>query len=66
MASLENFRFKNVEVEELRIGRDFRIAFVSTPELQGLARDFRRFLLARAGVGRARDTEICGGIPIGM
>jgi DNA-binding transcriptional LysR family regulator len=45
--------FKIVEVEGLRVRREFLIALASTPEPQGLAREFRRFLLARAGIGRS-------------
>jgi DNA-binding transcriptional LysR family regulator len=45
--------FKIVEVNGLRIRREFLIAFASTPEPQNLAREFRRFLLAHAGVQRS-------------
>lgn len=42
--------FKIVEVEGLRIKRQFLIAFGSGPEPQGVAVEFRRFVTARAGV----------------
>jgi DNA-binding transcriptional LysR family regulator len=42
--------FKIVEVEGLRIERQFLIAFASGPEPQGLAVEFRRFVTARAGL----------------
>jgi DNA-binding transcriptional LysR family regulator len=45
--------FKIVEVEGLRIRRQFLITFASGPEPQGLAIEFRRFVTARAGVQRA-------------
>jgi DNA-binding transcriptional LysR family regulator len=45
--------FKIVEVEGLRIKRDFLVAYASGPEPLGLAIEFRRFLLARAGMQRA-------------
>ena len=44
--------FKIVEVEGLRIRRDFLIASPSGPELPGLALEFRRFLFSRAGARR--------------
>jgi DNA-binding transcriptional LysR family regulator len=47
-----NHSFKIVEVEGFRVKRQFLIAQPSSPEPHGLAREFRRFLLARAGVGR--------------
>ncbi len=40
--------FKIVEVEGLRIQRDFLVTFAKGPEPQGMAREFRRFLLSRA------------------
>jgi len=40
--------FRIVEVAGLRIQRDFLIASVKGPELQGLAAEFRAFLLARS------------------
>jgi DNA-binding transcriptional LysR family regulator len=40
--------FKIVEIRGLRIPRDFLIASAKGPELQGLAKEFRRFLFARA------------------
>ena len=39
--------FKIVEIEGLRIRRDFLLTFRSGPEPQGLAQEFRRFLRAR-------------------
>jgi DNA-binding transcriptional LysR family regulator len=47
--------FKIVEVEGLRIRRDFLIANPSGPELQGLALEFRRFLFSRAGARRMQE-----------
>jgi DNA-binding transcriptional LysR family regulator len=44
--------FKIVEVEGLRVRREFLIALASGPEPLGLALEFHRFLLARAGIGR--------------
>jgi DNA-binding transcriptional LysR family regulator len=44
--------FKIVDVEGLRIKREFLIAYASGPEPLGLAREFRRYLLARAGIQR--------------
>jgi DNA-binding transcriptional LysR family regulator len=41
--------FKIVEVDGLRIPRDFLVAYLSGPEPPGLAQEFRRFLFARAG-----------------
>lgn len=43
---------KIVEVEGLRIKRQFLIAYASGPEPQGLALEFRRFLVGRAGMQR--------------
>ena len=45
--------FKIVDVEGLRIKREFLVAFSAGPEPQGLVIEFRRFLIARAGMGRA-------------
>jgi DNA-binding transcriptional LysR family regulator len=45
--------FKVVDVEGLRIKREFLVAFAAGPEPLGLAIEFRRFLIARAGMGRA-------------
>jgi DNA-binding transcriptional LysR family regulator len=42
--------FKIVEVEGLRIKRQFLIASSSGPDAQGLAVEFRRFVTARAGL----------------
>jgi DNA-binding transcriptional LysR family regulator len=44
--------FKIVEIEGLRIKRDFLITYIKGPEPQGLAHQFCRYLLARAGVQR--------------
>jgi DNA-binding transcriptional LysR family regulator len=48
-----NSSFKIVEVEGLHIKRDFLFASASGPEPQGLAIEFRRFLIARAGMRRS-------------
>lgn len=45
--------FKLVEIRSLRIQRDFLIASVKGPELQGLAREFRKFLFARGEMQRS-------------
>jgi DNA-binding transcriptional LysR family regulator len=47
--------FKIIDVEGLQIKREFLIAFASAPELSGLAVEFRRFLIARAGMRRTLD-----------
>jgi LysR family transcriptional regulator, transcriptional activator of the cysJI operon len=39
--------FKIVEIEGLRMRRDFLLAYPAGPEPQGLAHEFRRFLIAR-------------------
>jgi LysR family transcriptional regulator, transcriptional activator of the cysJI operon len=44
--------FKIVEVEGLRIRREFLVASASGPEQPGLATEFHRFLIARAGMRR--------------
>jgi DNA-binding transcriptional LysR family regulator len=44
--------FRIVEVDGLRIQRDFLIAYPSGPEPLGLAMQFRRFLFSRAGEQR--------------
>jgi LysR family transcriptional regulator, transcriptional activator of the cysJI operon len=44
--------FKIVEIDGLRMQRDFLIAVAKGPEPQGLAMEFRRFLEARAGAQR--------------
>jgi DNA-binding transcriptional LysR family regulator len=44
--------FKIVEIEGLRIKREFLITYAKGPEPQGLAQQFRRFLIASAGVQR--------------
>lgn len=48
-----NASFRIVEVEGLRIRREFLIAYPSGPEPIGLPLELRRFLIARAGIGRA-------------
>ncbi len=45
--------FRIVEVEQLRIKREFLLAYATAVEPQGLAREFRRFLFARAGAQRS-------------
>ena len=47
-----NTSFKIVDIEGLRIKREFLVTFVKGPEPQGLAHQFRRFLIARAGLQR--------------
>ena len=47
-----NNSFKIVDVEGLRIKREFFVAFASGPEQPGLAAEFHRFLIARAGMLR--------------
>jgi DNA-binding transcriptional LysR family regulator len=42
--------FKIVEIEGVRIHRDFLLAYASGPEPVGLAMEFRRFLFSRAAV----------------
>jgi DNA-binding transcriptional LysR family regulator len=44
--------FRIVEVEGLRIQREFLLAYAAGPEPLGLAIEFRRFLFARAGAHR--------------
>jgi DNA-binding transcriptional LysR family regulator len=41
--------FKIVEIEGLRMRRDFLLTYRAGPEPQGLAQEFRRFLIARTG-----------------
>jgi DNA-binding transcriptional LysR family regulator len=48
-----NTTFKIVEVDGLNIQRNFLLAYNSGPALSGLAIEFRRFLLSRAGAGLA-------------
>jgi DNA-binding transcriptional LysR family regulator len=45
--------FRIVEVEGLRIQREFLLAYPAGPEPQGLAQEFRRFLFSRAGAHRS-------------
>jgi DNA-binding transcriptional LysR family regulator len=45
--------FKIVEVEGLRILRNFLITYAKGPEPQGLAQEFRRFVFSHAGEQRA-------------
>ena len=47
--------FEIVEVEGLRVKRQFLIAFASGPEPQGLAFEFRRYVTARAGLQGTYD-----------
>jgi DNA-binding transcriptional LysR family regulator len=44
--------FKIVDLEGLSIKRQFLVTYASGPEPQGLALEFRRFLIARAGMQR--------------
>lgn len=44
--------FRIVEVEGLRIRRQFLVAFAAGPEPHGVAKEFRRFVMERAGVDR--------------
>ncbi len=44
--------FKLVEVEGLRIRRDFSLVYSKGPEPQGLVLEFRRFLMARTNISR--------------
>ena len=48
-----NNSFRIVEVEGLRIKREFLLAYPAGPEPQGLAQEFRRFLFSRAGTQRS-------------
>ncbi|MFP5235422.1 MAG: LysR substrate-binding domain-containing protein [Acidobacteriota bacterium] len=48
--------FAIVEVDGVRVQRDLLIAFAAGPEPQGIAGEFRRFLLARTS-GRTRRTS---------
>jgi DNA-binding transcriptional LysR family regulator len=54
--------FKIVEIRGLRIQRDFLMASVKGPELQGLAQAFRKFLLSRAGSSRSSGKAIGRGL----
>lgn len=45
--------FRIVELEGLRIHRQFLLAYPAGPEPQGLAQEFRRFLFSRAGAHRS-------------
>ena len=47
-----NKSFKIIEVEGLRIKREFLVAYPSGLEPTGLASEFRRFVMARAGMQR--------------
>lgn len=46
--------FKIVEIEGFRIRRDFYVAHKAGPEPQGLAQEFRRFLLAHSAAWQAK------------
>jgi DNA-binding transcriptional LysR family regulator len=48
-----NHNFRIVEVEGLRIKRNFLSVYASSPEPSRLALEFRRFLIARAGLRRS-------------
>jgi DNA-binding transcriptional LysR family regulator len=50
--------FKIVEVEGLRMQREFLVTYAAGPEPQGLAQEFRRFLLARTNM---RSATVAGG-----
>jgi DNA-binding transcriptional LysR family regulator len=50
--------FKIVIIEGLQIKREFLITYIKGPEPQGLAYQFRRFLIARAGAQRTRARAI--------
>jgi LysR family transcriptional regulator, transcriptional activator of the cysJI operon len=50
--------FKMVAIEGLTIQRSFLLAYPSGPEPQGLAQEFRRFVLSRAGRKRAVSDSI--------
>ena len=56
-----NKSFRIVHVEGLNIKRNFLIACASSPEHSGLAHEFRRFLLDRAGLHRttAETKRLC-------
>ena len=47
-----NSSFKIVEVDGLRIQREFQLVYSAGPEPQGLAQQFRSFLFLRAGVAK--------------
>ncbi|MGH9598449.1 MAG: LysR substrate-binding domain-containing protein [Terracidiphilus sp.] len=49
--------FRIVEVEGLRIERDFLVAYAAGPEPLGLALEFRRFLFARAHRNGKREAS---------
>ena len=44
--------FRVVEVDKLRIKREFLLAYAAGPNPQGLAEEYRRFLFSRAGMKR--------------
>jgi DNA-binding transcriptional LysR family regulator len=48
-----NSNFKIVQIDGLRIKREFLVTYIKGPGPQGLSHQFRRFLIARAGVQRA-------------
>lgn len=50
--------FKIVEINGLRLHRDFLMVMAKGPELQGPALEFRRFLIARAGEQRNSVTTV--------
>jgi DNA-binding transcriptional LysR family regulator len=50
--------FKMVAIEGFTIQRSFLLAYPSGLEPQGLAQEFRRFILSRAGSKRAASDSI--------
>jgi LysR family transcriptional regulator, transcriptional activator of the cysJI operon len=52
-----NTSFKIVEVEGLRIKREFLVVYASGPGLQGPAVEFRKFLNERAGLRRNSENK---------
>jgi DNA-binding transcriptional LysR family regulator len=49
--------FRIVEVEGLRVQRDFLIIYAAGPEPQGLVQEFRRFVADRAGMMRGANAR---------
>jgi DNA-binding transcriptional LysR family regulator len=52
-----NHSFRMVEVENLRLQREFLLAMPPGPELRGMAREFRRFLFEEIGRAQPRKTK---------
>jgi DNA-binding transcriptional LysR family regulator len=50
-----NSSFKIIEVEGLRIEREFLLAYSAGPDPQGTAQEFRRFVFTRAGSRRSSE-----------